>query len=234
MPLPKLSVMQFKTTLESTGQEIKFRPFLVKEEKMLLMALEGGDDEEIASSITNLISSCILTEDIEVDKLPPFDIEKLFLEIRKKSVGETIEVQMRHPFEDECKHVQKVAIDLNKLKVFKDPEHNKKIKIDEKIGVVMKYPNAKMIEKYAKRDVESTFGLIIDCIEYAYDADTVYNDFSRDEMVAWIEQLNENQLSKIINFFSTMPEFRYDLAYVCDECKKEVKLELKGVKDFFT
>lgn len=233
--LPKLAVMTFATTLESDGSRVEFRPFLVKEEKMLLTAMEGGDIQEILTAIHNLLSSCILTPGIDIDKLPPFDIEKLFLEIRKKSIGDSIDIVVKHPEPDsQCKHQHKMTVDLNSVSVHKDPNHTNKIKLTEDVGVVLRYPTRLMLEKYQQRDINSVFGLFGDCIVSVYDKDTVYDDFTKDEMQKWLGELNDAQMTKLGQFFSTMPEYRYDIEYVCKGCGNEVKIELRGLKDFFT
>lgn len=235
--LPKLSVPTYKTTLISNGQNIEYRPWLTAEHKILLMALESNSVEDVVAAVKDILKACILTK-IDIDKLPGFDVQKLFLELRKKSVGEVIELKMHHPEKDHtCKHLQQVSVNLEKVETLTHPDHSKNIKIDDNIGVVMRYPNTSIIEKYGEgkkgSKVAKTFALIAACIESVYDADTMYNDFEEKEINEWVGGLNESQLRKLSDFFHTMPTLVYDLKYKCSGCGEDVEMRLEGLADFF-
>ena len=233
--LPTISVATYTTNLISDNRKIEFRPFLAKEQKSLLMAIEGNDIKEIVHSVMNVLKACILTPNIDVFKLPSFDIQHLFLELRKRSVEEIIELKMHHPESDhtECEHAQKITLNLNSVTVERDPEHTKKIKLNDDIGVVMRYPNSNMFEKYAGGSVENVFGLISECVESVFDKENVYSDFTVPEIAKWLEQLTPEQLQMITHFFHTMPSLHFDIKYKCKGCGQDVAHRLEGLSDFF-
>lgn len=234
--LPQLAVQTFKTELISTKQTIEVRPFLAKEQKVLLMALESKNAQDVTDAIMNILKSCVQTPGIDVQKLPSFDIQKLFIELRKHSIGEQIEVKVRHPQNDHpCKHSQKVVVDLTGVKVEVAEGHTNKIKITDNLGVVMRYPNASMVNKYGEeKNIKNTFSLIAECIESVYDSENVYDDFTLEQMIDWIGQLNNIQFQKLTAFFANQPTLVYNLKYKCDGCGETVEHKLEGLTDFFT
>ena len=233
MALPKISHTKFKVELISQGKEIEMRPFLVKEEKILLMAMEGRDDDEIIESIIQILQNCILTPGIKVKELPSFDVEHLFLKLRQKSIGETVQLTLKHKDESKCNHATPVTIDLDKVKIKKDPNHNNRFKITPEIGVTMTYPTPKALENLTNQSVESLFKLIASCIKEIYTTDEVFADFTQKEINEWVEQLSEEQLGKLVQFIQTMPYLSHMVKFQCPKCGDEESYELKGLKDFF-
>jgi hypothetical protein len=230
MALPSIATPEFITTIPSTGQEIRYRPFLVKEEKVLLMALEGKDQKEITNAIVRLLNSCVLDE-VDVGKLATFDIEYLFLQLRGKSVGEVVELTLSHT-DSECKHRTKYNVNLDDIKVRGDIKDGK-VMITDTIGVKMKYPTIIGATKINSEKSSGIFELITSCIEYIFDEENVYADFTPKEIDDWLGQLNQNQFKKIAEFFEGMPTLRYDLKWKCEKCGEEDEIALEGLQSFF-
>lgn len=201
------------------------------------MALESNNVEDVVAAVKDILKACILTK-IDIDKLPSFDVQKIFLELRKKSVGEIIELKVHHPESDhtDCKHATAVKVNLDDVQILENPEHTKKIKLDGNVGVVMRYPNTAILEKYGNKGnkIAKTFALIAACIESVFDAESVYTDFTEKEINEWVGGLNDVQLRKLSDFFQTMPTLFYDLKYKCTKCNKDVEMRLEGLADFFT
>ena len=230
MGLPSLATPTFTTVVPSTGQEIQYRPFLVKEEKVLLMAIEGGEQNEIARATENIIKSCVLT-DIDTSKLATFDFEHVFLQLRGKSVGEIVELKVGHT-DGECDHKTPVAVNLEDIKVTGEIKDGK-IMVTDDIGVKMRYPN--MSDVYHMENTnESLFKLINSCIEYVFDQDNVYNEFSEKELEEWVNGLNQNQFQKIGEFFENIPKLTHDIEWTCEKCAKTDKITVEGLQSFFT
>ena len=201
MGLPSIATPQFSTTIPSTGQEIEYRPFLVKEEKVLMMAMEGGDSKEIAKATKNIIKSCVL-DDINVSKLTTYDFEFLFLRLRAKSVGETIELKVTHSDDNnKCKSSTDVVIDIDDINVTEQKTDNK-IMLTDDIGVVLRYPGIDDVEGITSTDSDKMFDMIANCVDYVFDKENVFNEFTEKEMKEWIEGLSQSQFSKISEFFS--------------------------------
>lgn len=230
MALPSISTPEFITKIPSTGQEIKYRPFLVKEEKILLMALEGGDQKEITRSIITLLKNCILV-DVDVEKLATFDVEFLFLKLRGKSVGEVVELTVAHT-ESECPHRSDVSINLDAIEVNGEIQDGK-VQITDEIGVKLHYPTIDSTLGVDADNADSMFGMIIDCIDYIYDQEEVYNEFTKDELKDWVDQLNQSQFKKITDFFQDMPKLSHKVDWKCEKCGEEDSIELEGLQSFF-
>jgi len=228
--LPTLSVPEFTTILPSTGDEIRFRPFLVKEEKILLIALEDGESKTIVRAVVDLLKNCII-DDVDVESLPTFDIEYLFMQVRSKSVGETIEMVLSHGADKECRNQTKHLLNIEDIKVTGQVDDGK-IKLDEKIGVKVKYPSYSR-NKTIDRNAENLFVLIRENIEYVYDDDNIYDEFSEEEMMQWLEHLNSEQFEKILSFFTRGPSLRHVIEWECPECKEKDYAVMEGLKDFF-
>jgi len=230
MSLPKLAIPTFVTKIPSTGQEVEYRPFLVKEEKVLLMALDGRDEKEMARATLNIIDSCVIT-DIDSSKLATFDVEHLFLQIRGKSVGEIINMKVNHGEDSECKHVTSLQINLEEVTVDKEVSDGK-IMLDDNIGVKMRYPSLNEVSTFDTDDIEME--IINNCIEYVYDKDSVYSDFTKEEMIEWLGNLKQSQYEKITEFLDGMPRLSYDLKWKCEACGKDDSVTLEGLSSFFT
>lgn len=232
MALPSISTPEFKTKIPSTGEEITYRPFLVKEEKILLMALEGQDANEIQNAVLNILSNCILTP-VEVERLAVFDVEYLFLQLRGKSVGEVIELKVGHT-NSECLHKTDVSLIIDDIKVVGEVSEPK-IMLTEEVGVVMRYPNiSDLTRATGKDDAETLFKLINRCVDYVFDAENVYNDFSESEIENWINSLNQTQFQKIVEFFQSSPKLEHEVKWKCEKCGEEDSVKLEGLQSFFT
>ena len=230
MALPSISTPEFKTKIPSTGETITYRPFLVKEEKILLMALEGSDQEEITQAILNILDSCIMSE-VDVKKLSTFDIEYLFLNLRAKSVGEVIEVKMGHT-EGDCKGLTDVQIKIDDIGVINEISDGK-IMLTDTVGVKMRYPTVQDVAKLDMKNSDDTFGLIAQCVEYIYDQENVYNEFTEQEIIDWVGNLNQAQFKNIASFFENMPKLSYELKWKCDACGESETRTIEGLQGFF-
>lgn len=236
--LPKIQTPTFETTLPLSNKKVVYRPFLAKEEKILLMALESNNEDNIRRSIIQIINNCILTDDISIEDLSSVDIEHMFFLLRKCSVGEVIELLLNpnKPCDVEtCPKVVKANYNINDIKFKKDDNHSTKIQLTDEIGVIMKYPKMTMLTKNVDSKIDTTFKVLLECIEKVYDADNVYDmkDVSEKEKIEWIENLDQNQLKKIFNFFETMPYHQIDVTAQCEHCGKQFDYNLKGLSDFF-
>ena len=238
MPLPKISTPTYELELPSTGKTIRYRPFLVKEEKLLVLALESDDTKEITNAIKAVLKDCIQTRGIKVETLPTFDIEYLFLNIRGKSVGEDIEVSVLCP--DDGETYAEVQISIDDIKVSKDSEHTNQIKIDDKLMMEMRYPSLDQFIKnnfdFGKENqVDQSFDLIGSCIDKIYSEDEVWasDDFSKKEIIEFLEQMNSSQFKSVEKFFSTMPKLSHEVEITNPKTKKTSKVVLEGLASFF-
>jgi hypothetical protein len=238
MPLPKISTPTYELELPSTGQPIEYRPFLVREEKLLVIALETEDSKQITNAIKNVIKNCILTKNIKVETLPTFDIEYLFLNIRGKSVGEEVDVNIICP-DDEETTVQ-VKINIDDIQVQKNPEHSKQIKIDDSLAIEMKYPS---LDQFIKsnfdftndNNMEQSFDLVASCVEKIYTEEEIWtsSDVTKKEIVDFLEQMNSAQFKKIEKFFETMPKLSHEIKVKNPNTKVESTVVLEGLSSFF-
>jgi hypothetical protein len=234
MALPKIAIAKFGLELPSTGKRITFRPFLVKEEKMLLMAAQSEDSLSMIDAVKDVIAAC--TEDVNVEKIPYFDLEYLFLNIRAKSVGEIVKLEYRHTGGVNyqgitCESVTPVEINLEQVKVDKNPKHSNKIQLDDKLGMEMRYPTINDVKKVSEGSDE--IEMLAKCILSVYDDDNVYEPDNLQDSVDFIESLNNAQFSKIMEFINTMPKLRHTFTYKCRGCGQEDKVTLEGMSDFF-
>lgn len=240
MALPKIATPQYTLKLPSTNKQVKYRPFLVKEEKLLLMAMESQDETQTIDTIKKIIRDCTNIT-VPVDQLPTFDIEYLFLKIRSKSVGETSKVQLIAPDDGETEVV--VDIDLNAIEMSEDDEHNKKIEFSDTMGMVMKYPsldtfvkmNITPDEEETRSEMEQVFELAADCIDHIYDENQVYPgaDSTREEKKEFLEQLTSEQFAKLQRFFETMPKLTHEVKVVNPNTGVESTVTLEGLASFF-
>ena len=238
MPLPKIATPTYELELPSTGASIQYRPFLVKEEKVLVIALESEDNKQITTAIKAVLKNCIITKGIKVERLPTFDIEYLFLNIRGKSVGEELEVNVICP--DDEKTQVPVTINLDEIKVDKSEDHSNKIKLDSSIMMEMKYPSLEQFIKTNfdfndKTSVDQSFNLIAACIDKIYNEEEVWAaaDCSKKELIGFLEQMNSQQFKKIENFFTTMPKLSHEVTIVNPKTKKKSTVVLEGLSSFF-
>ena len=239
MPLPKIVTPTYELVLPSSNRKIKFRPFLVKEEKILILAMESQDTKQIANAVKNVITHCILTKGIKVDKLSTFDIEYLFLNIRGKSVGEDIEVMVTCP--DDGKTQVPTLINIDSIKVQRSDDHETDIKLDDTYTLRMKYPSLNEFIKsnfaggVDDMNVDDTFDLIASCIEQVYSEEESWSsaDCTKKELKEFLEQLDSKQFKMIEKFFETMPKLSHTVKVTNPNTKKECEIVLEGLQNFF-
>jgi hypothetical protein len=232
MALPKLSYPTFEVIIPSSGEKVKMRPFVVREEKILLMAQAGGDPLEIVNAIRQVINLCIVTE-VNTNQFTTFDIEYLFVKLRAKSVNNIIDILYKDP-EDEKQY--KISINLDDVEIKKNPEHSTNIEITKDLGIIMKYPPLDIGEKLkdVNTEIDLFFKLIKECVEKIYDKETVYSvgDYSEEEVEEFISTLDVNAFKKIQKFFDTVPKIYYEALYKT-EAGVEKKVVLQNLNDFF-
>ena len=238
MPLPKIATPTYELELPSTGKTIQYRPFLVKEEKLLVIALESEDTKQITTAIKAVLRNCILTKGIKVETLPTFDIEFLFLNIRGKSVGEDIEVNIICP--DDEKTSVPVSINLDDIKIQKNDDHTNKVKVDANIMMEMKYPS---LDEFIKNNfdfkdnsaMDQSFALIASCIDKIYTEEEVWasEDCTKKEMNEFLESMNSSQFKDIEKFFETMPKLSHTVNIKNPKTKVESEVVLEGLASFF-
>ena len=238
MPLPKIATPTYELELPSTGETIQYRPFLVKEEKVLVIALESEDSKQITTAVKSVIKNCILSKGIKVENLPTFDIEYLFLNIRGKSVGEDLDVNIVCPDDEETQVV--VNINLDDIKVQKSEEHTNRIKVDDSIMMEMKYPSLEQFIKNNfdfsdKNAMDQSFELIASCIDKIYTEDEVWAsaDISKKEVIEFLESMNSSQFKDIEKFFETMPKLSHTITVKNPNTKVESEVVLEGLASFF-
>lgn len=234
MALPKISYPIFELTLPSTKQVIKYRPFLVKEEKILLTAQVSGEPTDIVTSIRQVINNCILTEGVDIEKLTTFDLEYVFIKIRAKSVNNIVNLAYRD-LEDEKRY--EFEVDLDTIEIKEDPNHTNKVEIDSEHGLIMRYPSAEVAAsiKMLDGELDTFFEVLKSCIESIYDKDNVYNvkDSTPEELDEFIQSLDVTTFKKIQDFFTTMPKLYYELKYT-NSLGNEKVIPLTNLNDFFT
>ena len=241
--LPKLDVPIYTVNLISTGKPIRFRPFLVKEQKLFLMAAESTDGNEMVGVIRQVLRNCVLDE-MDIDSLPTFDLEYLFMNLRARSVEEIVDLRYKcnNTTKDEtgeekkCSGVVEFKLNLLEVEPTKNPNHKNKIQLTENLGIAFKYPTFEMIQKYEKmNENEVMLKILVDCIDYVYDKESVYysKDSSREEMEEFIDNLQQKDLEKFKDFFDTMPEIKKDVHFKCPKCSYEEDIAIKGMQNFF-
>ena len=245
MSLPKINTPIFELILPSTEKPIKYRPFLVKEQKILLIAMESGDERSMMTAIKQIVNNCAI-DPVDVDKLPVFDLEYFFIRLRAKSIGETIDLNLRHPTgmnskDEVCEHVTKKTLNLLDVEVHKSIAHDDKIVLDEetKIGIKFKYPTSEFALSIENPEEMNQLDLatdaIINSIDFIFDADNVYKreDHTRQELIDFIENLSQKQYEKLSTFFDTMPKLKHEVTWKCAGCGQEEKVLLEGLANFF-
>ena len=236
MTLPRINVPEYSLVVPSTDEEIKFRPFLVKEEKLLLMAQETGADASLYSAIKNLIKNCCFDK-IEVDRLPLFDIEYIFLQIRAKSVEEIAKLKVICP-DDGVTEVG-IEVDLTKLQVQMDDDHNPRIQLSDDIGLLMSYPNLSTVISVNEDDPDNTyetmFKMIQDCMYQIWQGEETFDvmDYSDADKKTFLESLNHNQFAKIQTFFETMPALKHEVEITNPKTQIKSTVTIEGMNSFF-
>lgn len=241
--LPKLDIPTYTVKLISSGKTIRYRPFLVKEQKLFLMASEADDAKETINTIRQVLKNCILDE-IDVDNLPTFDLEHLFMHLRARSVEEVVD--LKYKCNNEVNNEEGVKVKCNGSVSFKlnileveptiNPEHTNKIQLTENLGICLKYPTFEMIQKYDTINEEEVMtSILVDCVDYIYDKDQIYyaKDSTKEELEEFIDNLQQKDLEKIKKFFDTMPEIKKDVHFKCPKCAYEEDITIKGLQSFF-
>ena len=238
MPLPKIATPTYELVLPSTKQTIKYRPFLVKEEKLLVLALESEDNKQITNAVKAVIKSCVTSRGVKVEQLPTFDIEYLFLNIRGKSVGEEVEVNITAPDDGETQIP--ITISLDEIEVVESEGHNKQIKLDDELMMEMRYPSLDQFIKnnFSMSDdmnIEKSFELVASCIDKIYNQEEVWStsDVSKKEVLEFLEGMNSLQFKQIEKFFETMPKLSHKLKVTNPNTKVESEVVLEGLSSFF-
>ena len=240
MPLPKISAPTYELVLPSSNKKIRYRPFLVREEKILIMALESEDTKQITEAIKTVIHNCVITRGIKVDKMSTFDIEYLFLNVRGKSVGETVEVNVTCPDDGQTK--VPVEIDIDSIKIQKNPKHTNIIKLDDNLSVQMNYPSLdQFIETNFETDsqkaqVDQSLDVIMSCIKQVYNEEESWSasDCTKKELKDFVESMNSKQFKDIEAFFETMPKLSHKIKITNPKTKVESEVVIEGLASFFS
>jgi hypothetical protein len=242
MALPKLEAPIFELTLPSTESPIRYRPFLVKEQKILLIAMESDAEKDIINAIKQIVNNCAV-DNIDVDKMPIFDLEYFFTKLRAKSVGEQVDLRLQHGNRinsngDQCAHVTNFKLNLMEIEVEKEEGHTDKIILDDVsgIGIKLNYPKINISEMVSgKNQIEGAIEAIKECTDYIFDKDNVYSraDMKESELVEWVDQLSQAQFEKIVQFFQTMPKLKHTITWKCKECGCDDTVTLEGMQSFF-
>ena len=236
MALPKLDVPIYEMVIPSTDEKIKYRPFLIKEEKILLIAMESGENEDIIQAVKQIVSECIFNK-VKLGDMPMFDIEYMFLQIRSKSVGEVSKLKVL--CQDDKKTYATVKVDLTEIEVQVDDNHTNKIELSDELGVIMKYPSIDSFSTAGIAEITASnmLDVIVACISQIYDkkGEEVFDakDSTKAELIEFVEQLNTKQFQDIQKFFDTMPKLRHTITVKNPKTKKESKIVLSGLADFF-
>jgi len=240
MPLPTIETPTYELKLPSSNKKIKYRPFLVKEEKILILALESRDENEITNAVTDVLKKCILTKGIDVDSLPTFDIEYVFLNIRAKSIGEDIKMNVTCPDDGETK--VPVTIYVDEIKVQKQKDHKIDIVLDDKMTLRMKYPSLNQFvdnnfntSDEPESQVQKTFKVVADCMDTVYTKEDAWDvkDYSPQERLDFVEKLSSKQYKLIEKFFQTMPKLSHTIEVINPNTKQKNSVVLEGLADFF-
>lgn len=232
MSLPTLNTPTYNLSVPSTKQRIKYRPFVVKEEKVLLIALESENDQEIADALKSIITACVTTKDFDFDKLATFDIEYIFLNIRGKSVGEIIDLLLTCPDDNETE--VKVSINIDDVKVKFEKGHSNKVQISDDLWVEMKYPGLESFTN-PQENIDDTFKFVASSIDKIYNEEDVWDSSTTtvDELVSFLENMSSKQFSDIQKFFESMPSLKHEVKFTNPNTKVESKYVIEGLSNFF-
>ena len=233
MALPKLASAKFELTLPSTGEKVEYRPFLVKEEKALMIAQQSGKSEDIMRAVKDVITSCTF-EKVDAEKLPIFDLEYIFINLRAKSVGEIVKLMVTCP-DDNTTKVQ-VDVDLTKIECHKEVGHDTNIRLTDEIGLIMDYPRVSSVtELDLDNEMESTFKVIKSCVRQVYDSNNVYEkvDMDKNDLDEFIESMSHDQFERVQEFFNTMPKVRHMIKVKNPKTGVDGEVVLEGMQSFF-
>lgn len=242
MALPKIDIPIYEVDLPCMEKRISFRPFLVKEQKVLLMALESEKEEDIIRSIKQIIRNCVQTENFDVDELSSVDIEYFFMNLRARSIGEKVSLsyKCKNKIEEEtCDHLMTFDHDILSAKIIKNPNHSKTIFFSKDVGIVMKYPSLKLTEKIMSTQdtnkIDTALDLIIECIDYIFDKENIYyvKEMNKNEIKDFIENLPKNSFDKMQTFFEDLPQIESIAEHKCEKCGFDHKLTMNGIANFF-
>ena len=242
MPLPIVATPTYELTLPSNKKTIKYRPFLVKEEKILILAMESGNSKDITNAVKNTLKDCILTRGIKIDSLPSFDIEYLFLNIRAKSVGESVELIITCPDDNETR--VDVTVNIDEIEVVIPESHTSEVKVDDNITVKMKYPSLQEFidnnfdfsgQSGSKETIEKSFDIVASCVDMVYTKDASWStaDVTKKELIEWLQTFDSNQFKGIEEFFDTMPKLSHTLTVKNPNTGVENEIVLEGLSSFF-
>lgn len=243
MALPKIDVPIYEVEVPSSKKTIRFRPFTVKEEKLFLMSSQSDDSATILKTIIQVLNNCILDE-VDVESMPLFDLEYLFLNLRARSIGEVVELSYKCNNEitdgdgqsKKCNNVVNIDVNLLEIKPNDNHTHDNKISLSDKLGVVMRYPSLKLLETNDRRDeFEVVIDLIVQCIDYIYDEDNMYyaKDSTKEELMEFLDSLQTKDLEKIKQFFESLPKIEKDIEFSCKKCGYHENIKLEGIQNFF-
>lgn len=241
--LPKIDVPIYELSLLSSGKKIRFRPFLVKEQKLLLMATQSEDPKDTLNIVKQISKNCII-DSIDIETLPVFDLEYIFLNLRARSVNEVVNLQYKcnnkvkneKNEEEVCGSLEKFNINLLEIFPEKNSDHNKKIMLTDNLGIMMKYPTFEMVANITgQNESEVLMELLINSIDYIFDKDKIYyaKDVTKDELIEFIENLQQKDLEKIQQFFETTPKIKRNLEFKCRKCGYEEDIIVEGLQNFF-
>jgi len=236
MALPLLNVAKYDLKLPSSGEKIQYRPFLVKEEKVLLQAMEGQDEKEILQALKDILTQCVYTENFNVNNIAMVDLEYVFLKMRSKAVGDTSNIAFKHK-PGECDEVIKIEIDLSKIEVTKNKNQSDLVDITDEIKVRMRAPSVKMLSNIdgGKNQIDVAFNTIRDCITEIYSNEDLFSvqDHTTAEIDDFINSLSSVQFAKLRDFFDNLPTLKHDIKYTCPKCNETETHTLQGVSSFF-
>lgn len=230
--LPKVQTPSYSLTLPSSGKKIEFRPFLVKEQKALLIAMESPEDNAMTETTLAVVQACLFDK-VNVKQLPKVDVDYIFMKLREKSVGEQIELVVTC---SDCKKTQDYIFDVTKIKVDKSENHSNNIQISPDMGLIMRLPTFNEVSDLMNDyTVENIYKTVVQCIEQIYDSETVYltKDMKYQDIENWVDDLTQEQYEKLEEFYKTAPRLVSQIEYTCKSCGKEHKIELEGIEDFF-
>lgn len=233
--LPKLTIPTYTTFLPISKIEVKYRPFVMREEKALMIAADTGTEDEMVATLREVLKSCVIQSDkqIDLDVIPLVELQYLFIQLRMKSIGETAELEIKCT---NCEFMNPVKIDLSQMSIKVDPTHNKKIELSDTIGLVMKYPNVKMMDKLDQlNNIDILFEIIGDSIEYVYDGETIIStsSISKKDILEFIESMTEKDFNKIQEFFNTLPKLTHEIPFTCSSCGTKNNYMVEGIGNFF-
>ena len=243
MALPKVMTPTYELTIPSSGEKVSYRPFLVKEEKTLLMAAEDQNVSTITKAMRDIIFSCTEGE-VDLKTLAPYDIEYIFLQLRGKSIGDVIKLKLKKPESVECEESgcpgsEEIEVNIDDIKIDTSGMLDSKIELTETIGIKLGYPQLETVQKYVVKgggmSADGIFKMINDCIEYIWEGEEIYKakDSTKKELTDFIESLNSIQFTKIRDFFESMPRLQHEITWTCSKCNKSAPLLLEGIDSFF-